>query len=67
MPLIELSPSLFPTLSKMMLVRAPSTMIEPQDLFVGNLAGPLNLTLHVELMDVKDYLSGNIISLPRQQ
>lgn len=33
----------------------------------GNLAGPLNLTLHVELVDIKDHLSGNLISVPRQK
>jgi hypothetical protein len=36
-------------------------------LHLGNLAGPLNLTLHVELVDIKDHLSGNLISLPRQK
>lgn len=35
--------------------------------FLGNMAGPLNLTLHIELIDIKDHLSGNIISVPKQK
>ncbi|CAE7766061.1 unnamed protein product [Symbiodinium microadriaticum] len=32
----------------------------------GNAAGPLNLTLEVELVDVKDHLSGALISVRKQ-
>lgn len=33
----------------------------------GNVAGPLNLTLNVELVDIRDHLSGNIISVSKQR
>ena len=33
----------------------------------GNAAGPLNLTLEVELVDVKDHLSGALISVRKQE